>query len=252
MIDSAIQKAIAAHAGAQPRYQGVAAALGALIAAGTLPPGTRLPPERDLAALCGLSRVTIRKAVQILAEKGALVQRQGSGTYVAQALPVARAEALPILSLTEDLRQRGQAGRTVWLSRSVGPGSARDGRALGLPEGAAIARLTRLRLANERPLAVERSLLPADVLPDPGILGQSLYDTLAERGMRPVWVVQSISAINVSPRDAEMLGVFPAAAALRITRRGHDAAGRIVEMTEATLRGDAYDYRIALGVPEGD
>jgi GntR family transcriptional regulator len=60
-------------------------------------------------------------------------------------------------------------------------------------------------------------------------------------------VRQNISAINVSPRDAEMLGVFPAAAALRITRRGHDVAGRIIEITEATLRGDAYDYRLALG-----
>lgn len=248
MIDALIQQAIAAHDTTQPRYQSVASGIGALIAAGTLPPGTRLPPERDLSALSGLSRVTIRKAVQVLAEKGILVQRQGSGTYVAQALPIGQSAALPILSLTEDLRQRGQSGRTVWLSRNIGPGSARDCTALELTEGAPIVRLTRLRLANERPLAVERCLLPADVLPDPSVLGQSLYDTLAELGKRPVHVTQSIRAINVSPRDAEMLGLFPAAAALRITRRGHDATGRVVEVTEATLRGDAYDYRIALGV----
>ena len=252
MTEDLIRQAIAAQGGAHPRYQGVAAALGALIAAGTLPPGTRLPPERDLSALSGLSRVTIRKAVQILADRGALVQRQGSGTYVAQVPPLSQPAALPILSLTEDLRQRGQAGRTVWLSRALGPGSARDCAALALAEGASIVRLTRLRLANESPLAVERTLLPADVLPDPSILGQSLYDTLGERGMRPVRVHQSISAINVSPRDAEMLGVFPAAAALRITRQGYDSADRLIEVTKATLRGDAYDYRIALGLAATD
>jgi GntR family transcriptional regulator len=247
MIDAMIQQAIAAQDGAQPRYQGVAAALAGLIGAGTLPPGMRLPPERDLSALSGLSRVTIRKAVNLLADQGVVVQRQGSGTYVAQVLPVPQGSILPITSLTEDLRQRGQAGRSVWLARQIGPGGARDCTALGLPDGAPIVRLTRLRLANERPLSVERSLLPADVLPDPSILGASLYDTLAERGMRPVQVRQSITAINVSPRDAEMLDVFPASAALRITRRGQDAAGRIIEVTEATLRGDAYDYRITLG-----
>lgn len=247
MIDAVIQRAIAAQQSAQPRYQGVALALHALIMSGGLPTGTRLPPERELSALSGLSRVTIRKAVQILAEKGILVQRQGSGTYVAASLPKAQPSAMPILSLTEDLRRRGQAGRTVWLSRKLGPGSLRDCAGLGLPEGAPILRLTRLRLANEQPLAVERSVLPADVLPDPAILGQSLYDTLTERGLRPVEVHQSISAINVSPRDAEMLGLLPAAAALRITRCGKAAGGRIVEMTEATLRGDAYDYRLTLG-----
>jgi GntR family transcriptional regulator len=247
MFDAVIQQAIAAQGGAQPRYQGVAAALGALITARTLPPGTSLPPERDLSAMSGLSRVTIRKAVNMLADQGILVQRQGSGTYVAQIQPRPHGPIAPTLSLTEDLRQRGQAGRSVWLSRQVGPGCARDCTLLGLPDGATIVRLTRLRLANERPLSVERSLLPADVLPDPSLLGPSLYDTLAERGMRPVQVRQSITAINVSPRDAEMLGVFPAAAALRITRHGHTAQGRLIEVTEATLRGDAYDYRITLG-----
>lgn len=247
MIEALIQKAISANATAQPRYQSVATALQGLIAMGTLPPGTRLPPERELSALSGVSRVTIRKAVQILADQGLLIQRQGSGTYVAPMSSDAQRRALPILSLTEDLRQRGQAGRTVWLSRTLGPGCARDCHILGLPEGAPVVRLTRLRLANEQPLSVERSVLPADALPDPAILGQSLYDTLAEIGRRPVEVHQAISAINVTPRDARILGVFPAAAALRITRQGRDAAGRVVEATEATLRGDAYDYRLTLG-----
>lgn len=244
-----IQQAIARRQGMQPLYQGVAAALADLIDSSALSPGTRLPPERDLAELCGLSRVTIRKAVSQLAAQGLLVQRQGSGTYVAQPAPKPDAACPPVISMTEDLRRRGQSGRSVWLSRQIVAASDRDCAALDLTQGARVVRLVRLRLANERPLSVERSILPASVLPDPSILDQSLYDALAVLGTRPVRVQQRISAINVSPRDADMLGVFPAAAALRITRQGFDATGRIVEATEAVLRGDAYDYTIDLGPP---
>ncbi len=147
MIDTMIQQAILAQDGAQPRYQALALALQGLVAAGKIAPGTRLPPERELSVLSGLSRVTIRKAVNMLASKGILVQRQGSGTYVAQVLPTPQDAVLPILSLTEDLRQRGQAGRSVWLARQTGPGCARDCSALGLPEGTQIVRLTRLRIS---------------------------------------------------------------------------------------------------------
>lgn len=247
MTDTLIQQAVALRHGVQPLYQGVVQALAELITTGALPPGTRLPPERDLAEICGLSRVTIRKAISQLAAQQVLVQRQGSGTYVAQPMANALQQNPPIISLTEDLRQRGQSGRSVWLSRQVVHGSERDCAALQLETGARVVRLLRLRLANERPLSVERSILPATILPDPSIIGQSLYDTLTLLGARPARVSQRISAINVSPRDAEMLGVFPAAAALQITRHGYDPDGQIVEVTNATLRGDAYDYKIELG-----
>jgi GntR family transcriptional regulator len=247
VTNSLIQQAISLRQGVQPLYQGVAAALSDLITSGALPVGARLPPERDLAELCGLSRVTIRKAVSQLAAQGALVQRQGSGTYVAQPEPKAVALSAPVISLTEDLRQRGQSGRSIWLSRVVGQGTEQECAALQLDIGARVVRLLRLRLANERPLSVERSILPATILPDPSIIGQSLYETLALSGAQPARVSQRIRAINVSPRDAEMLGVFPASAALQITRHGYDMTGQMIEVTTATLRGDAYDYKIELG-----
>jgi GntR family transcriptional regulator len=249
VTDALIQQAVSLRQGAHPLYQGVAAALEDLIANGALSSGTRLPPERELADLCGLSRVTIRKAVSQLAAQGLLVQRQGSGTYVAQPAAPPLTTHLPVISLTEDLRRRGQSGRSVWLARRVVQGSERDCAALALDPGGRVVRLLRLRLANERPLSVERTILPIAALPDPSILGQSLYDTLALLGTRPVRVAQRISAINVSPRDAEMLGIFPATAALCISRHGYDRSGKIVEITEAILRGDSYDYSIELGLP---
>lgn len=247
MKDQAIRQALSATRGEGPIYRDVAEAIATLIAGGRLPPGERLPPERDLAADCGFSRVTIRKAVKLLAERGLVVQRQGSGTYVAEGAARADPPPLQVNSMSEDLRRRGQAGRSVWLTRTTGAGNPHETAALGLEPGARVTRLARLRLANERPLAIERSLLPEDVLPDPLLLDQSLYALLEQTGQRPVRAVQRITAVNLTPRDAEMLGVFAAAAGLKLERTGYAADGRAVEHTETVFRGDAYDLVIPLG-----
>ncbi len=241
----AIRLRLAQSTGTGPRYREIAQMLAALVDEGALAPGDRLPPERDLAALGGVSRVTIRKAVGALVDQGIVAQRQGSGTFVTrpQRAPAAHA----IASLSEELRARGQIGRSAWLTRKIVEASHEDCTALGLAPGSKVLRLTRLRLANERPLALDRSTLPQDVLPDPSVLGQSLYETLQEVGHRPVRVEQRVRAVNLTPKEAEMLDVLTAAAALRVSRVGFDAAGRAVERTETTFRGDAYDVVSYLG-----
>ncbi|PZQ47350.1 MAG: GntR family transcriptional regulator [Rhodovulum sulfidophilum] len=226
--------------------------IGAAIERGTLRPGDSLPAERELASLTGLSRVTVRKAIEQLVASGQLTQRRGSGTFVAE--PVEKVEqALSLLtSFSEDMRRRGKRVRSVWLTRAVHAPSPEEVMALGLTALDRVARLERVRAADGVPLAIERASLPTAILPDPEAVGDSLYDLLSARGLRPVRAVQRISAANLGPADAELLDVAPGAAALRIERVSYLPNGRVIEFTRSLYRGDAYDFAAELKIPVGD
>lgn len=216
------------------------------IAQGRLTPGDSLPPEREMAAMTGLSRVTVRKAVEGLVEAGQLVQRRGSGTFVAA--KVERLEqALSLLtSFTEDMARRGRTVDSVWLSRAIHAPAPEETMALGLSSGDRVSRFERVRRSDGVPLAIERASIPAAILPDPSEVETSLYAVMEARGMRPVRAVQRIAAANLGPRDAELLGVPVGAAGLRIERIGYLASGRVVEFTRSLYRGDAYDFAVEL------
>jgi GntR family transcriptional regulator len=238
-----------ADAGGGPLYLQLTRRIAEAIESGGLAPGQSLPPERELAAMTGLSRVTVRRAVRGLVEAGRLVQRRGSGTFVAP--KVERVEqALSLLtSFSEDMQRRGKAVRSVWLTRAVHAPSPEEMMALGLAAHDRVSRLERVRLADEVPLAIERASLSTALLPDPMAIGASLYAVLAERGLRPVRAVQRISASNLGARDAALLEVPTGAAGLRIERISYLASGRVVEFTRSIYRGDAYDFAAELQIP---
>lgn len=114
--------------------------------------------------------------------------------------------------------------------------------ALGLSSDASVARLARLRLADGRPLAIERAALPLAILPDPGAVTTSLYAVLAAAGLRPVRALQKISALNLGRDDAATLEVAPGTAGLSIERTSYLPDGRVAEFTRSIYRGDAYNF----------
>jgi GntR family transcriptional regulator len=237
--------------GAGPLYLQLQRRIADAIASGRLNAGDSLPPERDMAAMTGLSRVTVRKAVQALVASGKLLQRRGSGTFVAP--KVERLEqALSLLtSFTEDMARRGRSVESVWLSRALHAPAPEEVMALGLGAGDRVARLERVRRSDGVPLAIERASLSSALLPDPEAVGGSLYAVLETRGLRPVRAVQRISAANLGLRDAELLGVAPGVAALRIERISYLPSGRVVEFTRSIYRGDAYDFAVELKLAHG-
>jgi GntR family transcriptional regulator len=95
-------------------------------------------------------------------------------------------------------------------------------------------------------LAIERASLPESILPDPDVVGASLYAHLAGQGLRPVRAVQRISATNLTARDATLLDVPPGTAGLRIERVSYLPNGKVVEFTRSIYRGDAYDFAVEL------
>jgi GntR family transcriptional regulator len=238
-----------------PLYLQLQRRIAEAIAQGRLSPGDSLPAEREMAAMTGLSRVTVRKAVEGLVDAGQLVQRRGSGTFVAARVERLEQALSLLTSFTEDMARRGRAVDSVWLSRSVQAPAPEETMALGLAAGDRVARLERVRRSDGVPLAIERASIPVSVLPDPAAVETSLYAVMEARGMRPVRAVQRIAAANVGPRDAELLGVAPGVAGLRIERIGYLATGRVVEFTRSLYRGDAYDFAVELKLapePERD
>ncbi len=225
-----------------PRYVQLRRRLEEGIASGILPPNSSLPPERELAEITDLSRVTVRKAIQELVREGLIEQRQGSGSFIRE--PVTRMEQSlkQLTSFTEDMTRRGMETTSRWLERGVFMATPEEVAALDLAAGDQVSRIYRLREADGRPLALERAALPLDLLPNPTEVSTSLYDLLAKSGNRPTRAVQKISAINLEPREAELLDVAEGDAGLRIERTSFLDSGRVAELTRSIYRGDAYDF----------
>jgi GntR family transcriptional regulator len=237
--------------GAGPLYLQLQRRIADAMATGKLAPGNSLPAERDIASMTGLSRVTVRKAVAALVASGQLVQRRGSGTYVAPKLEKLEQALSLLTSFTEDMARRGKSVESVWLSRAIHSPTPEEVMALGLGAGDRVARLERVRRSDGVPLAIEHASLSTGVLPDPALVETSLYAVLEVSGMRPVRAVQRISAANLDGREAALLGVLPGAAGLKIERIGYLASGRVVEFTRSLYRGDAYDFAVELTLAPG-
>ncbi|GAA0775789.1 GntR family transcriptional regulator [Roseibium denhamense] len=225
-----------------PRYVQLRRRLEDSIQSGLLKANAPLPAEREIATLTGLSRVTVRRAMQDLVDRGIIVQRQGSGSFVSDGTPKVEQSLSRLTSFTEDMARRGLSSRAEWLTRGLFTPSPDEVIALALSSGEQVARLSRLRTANDKPMAIERASLPADILPNPDLVEKSLYEVLDKDGNRPERAIQKISAINLEQDDAELLSVPIGAAGLRIERTSYLANRRVVEFTRSIYRGDAYDF----------
>ncbi len=225
-----------------PRYVQLRKRIEEGIESGLLAPNTPLPPEREIASLTELSRVTVRKAIQELVDKGTIIQKQGSGSFVTERATRVEQSLSLLTSFTEDMARRGMASTSTWLERGVFMPSPEELVTLGLSSGDSVARIARLRLAGDRPMALERASLALDILPDPMAVTKSLYEVLERDGNRPVRALQKISAINLGAEDAALLDLSHGAAGLRIERTSYLPGGRVAEFTRSVYRGDAYDF----------
>src|SRR3989440_9227294 len=142
--------------------------------------GTAIPSERQLSADLGVSRLTVRAALDDLAREGYLVRRRGSGTYVQQ--PKISQE-LTITSFSDDMRRRGMAPGSRTLSMTTTHAGARLGRFLNVSPSEEIVVVKRLRLADGETMAIETLHIPESLVPGltPKALTGSFYDLLRDR-----------------------------------------------------------------------
>jgi GntR family transcriptional regulator len=201
--------------------------------------GDALPSERDLCTIHGASRVTVRKAIELLIEDGMLTRRHGSGTFVSQRI---EAPGSYLGSFSEDAQLRGEASESIWITKIVGPATEDEARPLEIEVGAPVARLSRVRLSTGEPLAIENAVIPAEMLGSVEEIDNSLYQALDQRGNRPVVGTQRIRAALAGANEASLLSIAPGAELLRIERLTRRADGRPVELTRSAYRGDRYDF----------
>lgn len=228
-----------------PLYFQLSQQLEAAIERGTLTPGSLLGNEIDLANRLGLSRPTVRQAIQALVDKGLLVRRRGVGTQVVHS-QVKR--PLELSSLYDDLEAAGQKPATKVLRNTVEPASAEVAAALGVPEGADVQLVERLRYAHGEPMARLCNYLPVDLLAlDTAQLeATGLYRLMRGAGITLHSARQSVGARAATTAEAELLAEGVGAPLLTMERTTFDDTGRAVEFGSHIYRASRYAFEFQL------
>jgi GntR family transcriptional regulator len=222
-----------------PLYMQVAMGVRRLIEGKRWTEQQALPSERQFVDLLGISRVTARSALAQLEEWGLVLRKQGSGTFVATRLeqPLSR-----LSSFSEELRLRGIASGSTWLSRDIAHANPEEMLALNIGSSTQVARLKRLRTADGATMSIEYSRLPVRFLPQPERVDVSLYQYLDDAGTPVVRALQRISAVNATAEQAQLLGIQSGAALLFITRKGFAADDSVIEYTHSHCIPAVYEF----------
>jgi DNA-binding GntR family transcriptional regulator len=228
-----------------PLYYQVAQVLEQAIENGELAPGERLDNEIALAERLGLSRPTMRRAIQYLVDRGLLVRKRGVGTQV-----VHRAVRRPVelTSLYDDLATEGRSPRTEVLRLEEVRASDTVAHALGVADGAPVLALERLRYADDEPLALLRNYLPGGIvtLTEDGLRTAGLYQTMRSAGVRLHVASQVVGARAATTGEARLLAESRGAPLLTMRRTAYDETGRVVEYGDHVYRASVYSFEFVL------
>jgi GntR family transcriptional regulator len=212
--------------------------------------GDTIPSERQLTEQLGVSRLTVRAALDELVRDGYLDRRHGSGTYVTEPKI---AQPLTLTSFSEDMRRRGMVPGSRTLELVITSTGARLARRLDVSPEARLVRVKRLRLADNEPMAMEVLHIPEALVPGlskADLENHSFYELLEERyGIVIVSGTQSIEPTVTSEEESEVLGVPLHTPAFLFERTTVSESGRVVEFVRSIYRGDRYRLVADLTLP---
>jgi GntR family transcriptional regulator len=227
-----------------PRYLEIADYLRRLIADRRA--GDRLPSDAELCERFGVSRMTARQAVQVLSNERLLTRRRGDGTFVATRT-AARVLGSP-LSFTESMRRRGLKASSRVLVASWADPNDGDIEAFRLRPGERVVRLERLRLADGRPMAIERATIApalAAVLSEDLERG-SLHDAFERLGHQPIQAEARVSARRATSGERRALELGPGGVVLVERRVISDQDGTPLEHTDTIYAAERYEFEAVL------
>ena len=212
------------------------------ITQGGYTPGQRMPTEREICEIYGVSRITVRHALRLLCEQGLVVRHQGRGTFVRSETP----SKLPILNCDFTGSMRANApdlSRKLLVSKKLVPPTD-IAEILGLAPKQECLYAERLDILNGEPMACDKAYIPLE------LAGSITDKILAEIGFHHLWLeneritlgkgVETIEAINADAQTAELLGVAKGTALLRAIDQTTTRTGKIVGVFETLYRGDRY------------
>lgn len=228
-----------------PLYFQVAEQFERAIISGAIAPGEKIDNEISLANSLGLSRPTMRQAIQVLVDKGMLVRKRGVGTQVVHG-KISR--SVELTSLFDDLSAAGQKPRSEVLSLERIPATESIAVELQVAVGDRVWSLERLRFIGDEPLALMHNYLPADVidLSNIDLTKTGLYASLRQSGILMRVARQRIGARRADVRDARLLHEKRGAPLLTMQRTTYDNAGRAVEYGHHAYRADMYTFEATL------
>ncbi len=231
--------------GPVPLYFQVSTVIEGAILDGTLPPGARLENEVALGERIGLSRPTIRRAIQELVDKGLLVRRRGIGTQVVHGQVTRKVE---LTSLFEDLTRDSRKPTTRILERDDMPATAKLAEILGVDVGAPVAHFRRLRSADGVPIAILENYLPAELVNvnDSDLLTHGLYQIIRSGGITIRVAKQKIGARRATNVESDLLEIDKNDPVLTMDRTAFDNSGKAVEFGRHCYRPDLYSFEITL------
>jgi GntR family transcriptional regulator len=210
--------------------------------------GDAIPSERQLSSDFGVSRLTVRAALDELVREGRLVRRRGAGTFVSEPKI---AQELTLTSFTDDMRQHGLSPASRTLEFTVISAGARLGRLLHVSPSEPIVFAKRLRIADHEAMAIEDLHVRQALIP--GLVGRELeggsfYDLLQRRyGITIVGGAQTVEPTVTNEEESELLGVPLHSPAFLFERVTRSSEGDLVEYVRSVYRGDRYRLVSELG-----
>lgn len=228
-----------------PLYFQLAQQLEGAVQRGDLKPGDRIEPEIELAERTGLSRPTVRQAIQELVKKGVLIRRRGVGTQVVHSQ---LRRPVELSSLYDDLSRAQHDPTTRVLKLARVPADADAAAALAIDEGDEVYFLERLRMDAGEPLSLMRNWLPIDLLQltEEDLERTGLYAMLRRAGVHLRVANQRIGAKCASAAEARRLGIRSGSALLTMQRTTYNEIGRAVEWASHVYRADSYSFETTL------
>lgn len=227
-----------------PLYIQIADTLLGQIETGVMPPGHRLPSERELGQTLGVSRTTIRQALQVLDARGLLFRRQGQGTYIAG--PRIERQAGKLVPFTLSMQRRGYLTEARLVALEKAPAEAAVAAELGLAVSAPIYFICRVRMVNREPVLLERLSVPAELfagLETHNLAKRSLYEVMeTEYRIRVSKARQSLEPVVATEYEAGLLAIHPGSPLMLERRLAFDEDGRAVEHGRDLFRGDRFRF----------
>lgn len=230
------------------RYHQVYSVVRNWIFDGTYPPGAKLPPEGELCEHFGVSRITSRKAIDLLVAEGLLTRVQGKGTYVAEDI----AAAPNIGDMDQLIRKISRLSKKTKITdvriRET-PGDEEICRDLNLRKGAMLREISFVRTMDGHPTGYRISYLPLDIAPDiheSELRVSPMLKVLEDHGVRVAGARQLIGACLADPAKAAMLNTTVGAPLVRIRLIVLDDDARPVERSTAYYLADRYEHHVYL------
>lgn len=233
-------------ASAVPLYIQIAEALISQIETGDLKPGDKLPSERSLGEIFTVQRATVRQALDVLENRGLIVRKRGSGTFIAKA-KIER-EAMRLFAFTRVMTARGFKTGARLLYFSIQEADARAARKLAIDVGEAIYYIHRLRQLDDEPVMLEKIRLPQKVFPEfdrHDLENRSLFEIMENEYARVVTSAeQALEAVPASEYEIKVLEMPPGSSLMMEERVSRDQYGTIVEFSRDLYRGDRFRFNV--------